>query len=125
MESKEVCLKYHVSNYTLHYYEKEGLIGPIKKNKSDHRIYEDKDLKRLEFILCMRKAKISIKTLKEYIFLYEQGDKTKNERLKLLKKELKNLEEKISNMQEAKKYLTHKIELYEQDKLEELLKEKA
>lgn len=125
MESKEVCLKYNISNYTLHYYEKEGLIGPIKKNKSNHRVYEDKDLKRLEFILCMRKAKISIKTLKEYISLYEQGDKTKDERLKLLKKELKNLEEKISDMQEAKKYLTHKIELYEQDKLEELLKEKV
>ena len=125
MESKEVCLKYNISNYTLHYYEKEGLIGHIKKNKSNHRVYEDKDLKRLEFILCMCKAKISIKKLKEYIFLYEQGDKTKNERLKLLKKELKNLEEKISDMQEAKKYLTHKIELYEQDKLEELLKEKV
>ena len=94
MESKEVCLKYNISNYTLHYYEKEGLIGPIKKNKSNHRVYEDKDLKRLEFILCMRKAKISIKTLKEYIFLYEQGDKTKNERLKLLKKGIKKLRRK-------------------------------
>ena len=42
----------------------------------------------------MRKDKISIKTLKEYIFLYEQGDKTKNERLKLLKKGIKKLRRK-------------------------------
>ncbi len=123
MTSKEVCLKYNVSNYTLHYYEKEGLIGPIKKNKSDHRIYSETDLKRLEFILCMRKAKISIKTLKEYILLYEKGEKTKEKRLELLKNELNTLETKIKDMNEAKNYLIYKIKLYEQDKLEEILKE--
>ena len=55
--------------------------------------------------------------------LYEKGEKTKEKRLELLKNELNTLEAKIKDMNEAKNYLNYKIKLYEQDKLEEILKE--
>lgn len=41
MTIKEVSEKYNLSNDTLRYYEKVGLIGPISKNSSGIRNYYD------------------------------------------------------------------------------------
>ena len=53
---QEVANNFSLSKDTLRYYEKEGLIDPVKKNKSGIREYTAEDLKRIEFIKCMRSA---------------------------------------------------------------------
>lgn len=109
---QEVAEKYDISKDTLRYYEKEGLIGPIEKNKSGIREYQEDDLERIEFVKCMRSAGLSIAVLKEYIKLYDEGDHTKNERMRLLEQERITLKEKIDCMKEAYKKLNYKIEYY-------------
>ena len=47
---QEVAEKYDLSKDTLRYYEKEGLVGPIGKNKSGSREYQEADLERIEFV---------------------------------------------------------------------------
>ena len=63
MTIKEVGKMFDLSNDTLRYYEKVGLIGPIKKNKSGIRDYDEFDLKRIEFVKCMRGADLPIEVL--------------------------------------------------------------
>jgi DNA-binding transcriptional MerR regulator len=46
MTIKEFANKFDLSNDTLRYYKKVGLIGPIKKTKSGIRNYDENDLKR-------------------------------------------------------------------------------
>lgn len=55
--------------------------------------------------------------------LYEKGSKTKEARKMLLVEQKENLDKKINEMQEASKRLEYKIQLYNEDKLEEYLKE--
>ncbi len=100
MTIKEVAEKFNMTNDTLRYYEKVGLIGPVKKNSSGIRDYSDNDLRRIEFIKCMRSA-ISIEVLKKYVDLYDEGESTKLERQHLLEEEQDKLEEKIKTMTEA------------------------
>ena len=114
---QEVADKYAISKDTLRYYEKEGLIGPVMKNKSGIREYQKKDLERIEFIKCMRSAGLSIQVLKKYIRLYERGAETKQERLHLLEEEYIHLKEKIEVMQAAYQKLAQKIKLYRDDKI--------
>ena len=45
---QEVAEKYDISKDTLRYYEKEWLIGPIEKNKSGIREYQEDDLERID-----------------------------------------------------------------------------
>ena len=113
---QEVAEKYDLSKDTLRYYEKEGLVGPIKKNKSGIREYQEQDLERIEFVKCMRSAGLSIAVLKEYMKLYDKGDSTKDVRLKLLEQERKALKQKIEHMQEAYQRLNYKIEYYKRGK---------
>ena len=121
MTIKEVAEKFNMTNDTLRYYEKVGLIGPVKKNSSGIRDYSDNDLRRIEFIKCMRSAGLSIEILKKYVDLYEKGDRTKLERQHLLEEEQEKLEEKIKTMTDALDKLKYKIELYKTDKLDEYL----
>ncbi len=121
MTIKEVAEKFDMTNDTLRYYEKIGLIGPVKKNSSGIRDYSKNDLKRIEFIKCMRSAGISIEVLKKYVDLYDKGESTKDIRQQLLEKEKEKLEEKIKTMTEALDKLKYKIELYKTDKLDKYL----
>lgn len=121
MTIKEVAEKFNMTNDTLRYYEKVGLIGPIKKNSSGIRDYSEEYLRRIEFIKCMRSAGISIEVLKKYVDLYDEGESTKLERQQLLEEEQKKLEEKIKTMTDALEKLKFKIELYKTDKLDKYL----
>lgn len=124
MSIKEVAEHFSLSADTLRFYEKKGLLGPIAKTNSGIRNYQEEDLKRIEFIKCMRSAQIPIETLKKYLDLFEQGDETLEERKQLLKKEKDMLKEKIDNMQAAYEKLTYKIDIYYSGKLDEYLKKK-
>jgi transcriptional regulator, merR family len=70
------------------------LIGPIQRTKSGIRNYSEQDLKRIEFIKCMREADLPIDVLKKYVDLFEQGNKTINERRLLLENQRTILKEK-------------------------------
>lgn len=114
---QEVADKYEISKDTLRYYEKEGLIGPVLKSSSGIRDYQEFDLERILFVKCMRSAGLSIAVLKEYMRLYDEGDSTKEARLKLLQKEQKLLKEKIDCMEDAYQKLNYKIKLYQENKI--------
>lgn len=94
MTIKEISDMYDLSPDTLRFYEKKGLIGPIQRTKSGIRNYSEPDLKRIEFIKCMRGADLPIDVLKKYVDLFEQGDKTINERRLLLENQRTILKEK-------------------------------
>ena len=112
MTIKEVSKMYNLSPDTLRFYEKKGLIGPVKKTSGGIRDYEEDDLKRIEFIKCMRSAEIPVIVLKEYVDLFSAGDETIKERRKLLEEQKRILEDKIAKMQEAYEKLNKKIDMY-------------
>lgn len=122
MTIKEVSKMYNLSPDTLRFYEKKGLIGPIKKTSGGIRDYEEDDLKRIEFIKCMRSAEIPVIVLKEYVDLFSAGDETIKERRKLLEEQKRILEDKIAKMQEAYEKLNKKIDMYYSGELEKYLK---
>ena len=124
MTIKEVSKLYGLSNDTLRFYEKEGLIGPIKKTSGGIRNYDEHDLARIQFIKCMRSADLSIPVLRQYVKLYDLGKSTEKERREILVSERDKLIEKINQMNEALERLNKKIELYDSGKLEYLLEKK-
>ena len=121
MTIKEVSKMFGLTEYTLRYYEKQGLIGPVKKMSNGVRNYSREDLNRIEFIKCMRSAELPIDVLKQYIDLYNQGQSTVDERRRLLENQRDILKNRIRVMQEAYDKLNIKIELYDTGKLDKFL----
>ena len=87
MKIAEMSKQYGISSDTLRYYERIGLISPVNRNASGVRDYNDADVRRVEFIKCMRSAGLSIEVLIEYVRLVQQGDDTIDIRKEILREQ--------------------------------------
>ena len=113
MKIAEVSEHTGISSDTLRYYERIGLIWPVSRNASGIRDYSDLDLRRVEFIKCMRSAGLPVEVLIEYVGLVQQGDKTIESRKEILREQRELLAARMSEMQKTLDILDHKIEVYE------------
>ncbi|RPI95134.1 MAG: MerR family transcriptional regulator [Chloroflexi bacterium] len=113
MKIAEVSERYGLSSDTLRYYERVGLIPTVNRNESGIRDYNELDLRRVEFIKCMRSAGLPVEVLIEYVALVQQGDKTIQARKDILKEQRELLLARMSEMQKTLDILNHKIEVYE------------
>jgi len=113
MKIAEVSERHGVSTDTLRYYERIGLIPPVHRSDNGIRDYNDLDLRRVEFIKCMRSAGLPIEVLIEYMELVQQGDKTIETRKEILKEQREQLVAKMAEMQKTLDLLNHKVEVYE------------
>jgi len=113
MKIAEVSEHYGISSDTLRYYERIGLIPPVNRNESGIRDYNELDLRRVEFIKCMRSAGLPIEVLIEYVGLVQQGDGTIKARKEILLEQREQLVTRMKEMQKTLDILDHKIEVYE------------
>mgnify|MGYP004640114235 FL=1 len=113
MTIKEVSEKYNISQDTLRYYERIGMIPAINRTPGGIRNYEESDLGWVELAICMRSAGVPIEALIEYVKLYQQGDATFAARLQLLQEQRENLEEQKTQLEKAINKLKYKISRYE------------
>ncbi len=114
MTIAETSRKYDMTQDTLRYYERIGLIPGVNRSKSGIRNYTEEDCKWVEFAKCMRGAGIQIEALIEYVALFQQGDSTAEARKELLIDQRRQLAERLDDMQKTLKRLDLKIERYEQ-----------
>ncbi len=113
MRIAEVSDRYDITSDTLRYYERIGLILPVNRNESGIRDYNESDIKRVEFIKCMRSAGLPIEVLIEYVRLVEQGDETIEARKEIPKEQRELLAARMNEMQKTLDLLDYKIRGYE------------
>jgi DNA-binding transcriptional MerR regulator len=113
MKIAEVSEKYAITADTLRYYERIGLIETVNRNSGGIREYGERDLKRVEFIKCMRSAGLPIEVLIEYIGLVNKGDATIEARRQILKDQRLRLTAKMDEMQKTLDLLDYKISVYD------------
>ena len=76
MTITKVSEKFDLSQDTLRYYERVGLIPLVNRTKNGIRDYTEESCKWIELAKCMRLAGVPIETLIEYCALTQQGDST-------------------------------------------------
>ena len=113
MKIAEVSEEYGLSADTLRYYERVGLIPPVNRTDSGIRDYNELDLRRVDFIKCMRSAGLPIDVLIEYVGLVQQGDQTIDARKEILVEQRDLVKARMEEMQKTLDLLDHKIEVYE------------
>lgn len=99
MKIAEVSEQYGLSVDTLRYHERVGLIPPVHRSDSGIRDYNELDLRRVDFIKCMRSAGLPIEVLIDYRSLVQQGDKTIKARKEILTEQRDLVKAKMEEMQ--------------------------
>ena len=105
--------KFDIPASTLRYYESIGLMDPVEKNKSGHRIYKEKDLRRINFIKTLRTGGVTIEQIKTYVDLFHEGEHTIPQRKSLLIEQLNLLIQQANNLQAVIHELEDIINNYE------------
>ncbi len=113
MKIAEVSEKYGLSVDTLRYYERVGLIPPVHRNEGGIRDYDELDLRRVDFIKCMRGAGLPVEVLIEYMDLVQQGDKTIEARKEILIEQRALVAARMEEIQKTLDRLNYKIDVYE------------
>ena len=110
---KEVSEKYSVTQDTLRYYERAGMIPPVARTTGGIRDYQEEDLAWVELALCMRSAGLSVEAISEYVRLARLGDSTIKDRLALLQNQREILLEQQRQIAGTLDRLNYKISRYE------------
>lgn len=113
MKIAEVSEKFGLSVDTLRYYERVGLIPPVHRNEGGIRDYDELDLRRVDFIKCMRGAGLPVEVLIDYMELVQQGDSTIEARKEILVEQRNLVAARLEEMQKTLDRLNYKIEVYE------------
>ena len=113
MTISEVSKKYDISQTTLRYYEKIGILTDIERDKNGIRNYKESDCKKLETVIAMRELNITLEQMKEYIDLCRMGESAKEVRKNMLIKYSKSLVCKMNSIQHSLENLNNKIENFD------------
>lgn len=114
MRIAEVAEQYDLSADTLRYYERIGLLRPVRRNASGVRDYSEEDCARISFVKCMRGANVSIEALIEYMQLFEQGESTLEARRQILIEQRDEARKRLDRIQEGLDRLDYKIAHYDE-----------
>ncbi len=118
MKIQEVSEKFSLSTDTLRYYERVGLIPHVTRTLSGIRDYSELDVRRVDFVKCMRSAGLPIEVLIEYVALVQQGDSTIEARKDILLEQREQLNARIAEMKKTLEILNYKIQVYESKMLD-------
>lgn len=114
MTIKEVSEKYDISQDTLRYYERVGMIPKVNRTAGGIRDYQESDLSWVELAICMRGAGLPVEVMIEYVKLFQEGDSTIPARLELLTEQRESLLEQRKQLDSTLKRLNYKISKYEE-----------
>ena len=114
MKISEVSEQCDLSLDTLRYYERIGLLPPVNRSERGIRDYNELDVRRVEFIKCMRSAGLPIEVLIEYFKLVQQGEQTIAARKQILVEQRAQLLARMEEMQKTLDLLNYKISVYEE-----------
>lgn len=103
---------FNISIYTIRFYDKEGLLPFVLRNKAGNRVFTESDVGLFRTICCLKDTGMQIKDIKKYIDLCMEGTDTIDLRKKLLLEHQEVIMSQINALNKNLDYIRWKIEKY-------------
>lgn len=109
----EVAKKMRMAPSAIRYYDKEGLLPFVERSDGGIRVFHEDDLNWLFMIECLKKSGLSIKDIRAYIEMAQEGDATIEGRLQLFLRQREKLRAQMEELQQTLEVLDYKCWYYE------------
>jgi DNA-binding transcriptional MerR regulator len=107
---QEVVQRSGLSEHTLRYYERIGLLDWVRRDKSSgHRRYTVEDVQKIETLACLRTTGMSIEDMRMYFALLKDGKAAADQQLALFEAQKQALEQELAQKQKHLRYLEQKV----------------
>lgn len=103
-----------LSQDTLRWYEKEGLLPAVPRGTDGRRRYHAQDQSRVCLLSALREAGLPTSEMRRFMGLMAEGATSHGRRITLLHSHLERLSERRARLKEAERRLTDKIDHYEE-----------
>ena len=110
----QACRETDMTYQALKYYCNEGLVPNVKRDKNNRRIFDEKDIKWIKDLVCLKRCGMSIQEMKEYLDLCLQGEATISQRKVLLEKKQESLLASIKELEDCVDYINWKQNFYDE-----------
>lgn len=113
MNIREVAERTGLTPDTLRWYEKIGLLAPVRKI-GGRRDYSEREVRWIGYIKCMRRAALPVDAILEYIRIYRKNaPDSKAKRRAILVEQYELLKKDLEERQQALDYLRLKIDWFD------------
>ena len=109
----QVCRETGMTYQALKYYCNEGLVPNVKRDANNRRVFDERDVKWIKDLVCLKKCGMSIQEMKEYLDLCLQGESTIPQRKEMLAKKQENLRSSIRELEDSVAYIDFKQNFYD------------
>ena len=99
--------------HTLRYYDKEGLLPFVDRNRAGNRDFKQSDFEWLAVITCLKHSGMPVREIKRFIDWCMEGDGTLHERLEVFRNHKRVVESKIAELRKHMEKIDYKIWYYE------------
>ena len=104
---REMAERVHLSEDTLRYYEKIGLLAHVPRDAGGHRVYSSREIKEIEQIMYLNASGLSLPDIRQYLELTQSGKEGKDQQHILLLATQKTLLRKMEDLEQALKKVNH------------------
>lgn len=110
----QVCKEADLTYQTLKFYCNEGLIPNVKRDKNNRRIFDERNLKWIKDLVCLKKCGMSIQEMKAYLDLCLEGASTIPQRKEMLALKQEALRLSIQELEDSVAYIDWKQNFYDE-----------
>ncbi|MBG9915311.1 MerR family transcriptional regulator [Bacillus sonorensis] len=110
---KEVSEMTGISNYTLRFYEKEGVLPSVKRDESGKRAYDEENIEWLHFVVALRSTGMPLSEIKQYVNWYKEGDSSLPKRKQMMIDHKAKIEQKMRELYKYLEQINYKLALYD------------
>ena len=110
---KQACKEADMTYQALKYYCNEGLVPNVKRDKNNRRIFDEKDIKWIKDLVCLKKCGMSIQEMKDYLALCLEGPSTITRRKEMLSVKREELLSSIQELESCVDYIDWKQQFYD------------
>ena len=107
---QEMARQSGLSEHTLRYYERIGLLTPVPRDQSSgHRRYSSDTVSVIESLSCLRGTGMSLEDIRTFLHLRQQGNVAAAEQKALFSAHLAVLAKEMEQMKVRMEYLAGKV----------------
>jgi DNA-binding transcriptional MerR regulator len=96
----------HVKTDTVRFYERQGLLSPVRKTGSGYRLYAEDALRRIAFVKDAQRCGFSLAEIRELLQMRDGVPRPARELHRFLHEKRAQIEVTIATLQSMSKYLS-------------------
>ena len=109
---KEICNITGLSEHTVRYYDREGLIPLLERSQNGIRKFSENDLEWLQLICCLKKSGMPLEKIKKFMLFCLGGQDTCEERKEILLEHRAYILAQMKELQDSLDVINYKIDHY-------------